>query len=107
PTLVRDIMQDRQGDIWIATKGDGICRLNANRFAGPSKDRRFCKENPFSDDNTTVGLSSNDVRDIFEDREGTLWAGTNERGINRLTRQVVTPLSSANGLADKNVDRKR
>ena len=88
PSLVRDILQDRQGDIWIATRGDGICRLNGGRFA--------CY-------NTTSGLSSNHVIDIFEDREGTLWAGTNERGINRLTRQVVTPLSSAHGLADKNV----
>ena len=88
PSLVRDILQDRQGDIWIATQGDGVCRLNAGRFA--------CY-------NTTNGLSSNDVREIFEDREGTLWVGTNERGLNRLTRQVVTPLSLAHGLADKNV----
>ena len=87
-SFVRDIFQDRQGDIWIATRADGICRLNTNRFA--------CYD-------TTDGLSSNHVMALFEDREGTLWAGTNERGINRLTRQVVTPLSLAEGLADKNV----
>jgi ligand-binding sensor domain-containing protein/signal transduction histidine kinase len=87
-SLVRDILQDRQGDIWLATKEDGICRLSANRFA--------CYD-------TTDGLSSNHVMALFEDREGTLWAGTHELGINRLTRQAVTPLSSADGLADKNV----
>jgi ligand-binding sensor domain-containing protein/signal transduction histidine kinase len=88
PSLVRDMVQDRHGDIWLATRADGICRLNANRFA--------CYD-------TTDGLSSNYVDDLFEDREGTLWAGTNERGINRLTRQAVTPLSTAHGLVDKNV----
>jgi ligand-binding sensor domain-containing protein len=72
----------------LSTKEDGICRFNANRFA--------CYD-------TTDGLSSNHVMNLFEDREGTLWAGTNELGINRLTRQAVTPLSSADGLADKNV----
>ena len=87
-SLVRDILQDRHGQIWIATQEDGICRLNVGRFGCYNK---------------ANGLSSNYVRDIFEDREGTLWVGTNERGINRLTRQVVTPLSSADGLADKNV----
>jgi len=88
PSLVRDILQDRQGDIWLATKEGGICRLSANRFA--------CYD-------TTDGLSSNHLMNLFEDREGMLWAGTHERGINRLTRRVVTPLSSADGLADKNV----
>ncbi|CAA9379139.1 MAG: hypothetical protein AVDCRST_MAG74-229 [uncultured Pyrinomonadaceae bacterium] len=87
-SLVRDIFQDRQGDIWLATKEDGICRFNANRF--PCYD-------------TTDGLSSNHVMNLFEDREGTLWVGTHELGINRLTRQAVTSLSSADGLADKNV----
>jgi len=33
PSLVADILQDRQGEIWLATRADGICRLNANRFA--------------------------------------------------------------------------
>jgi ligand-binding sensor domain-containing protein/signal transduction histidine kinase len=87
-SLVTDLLQDRQGQLWVGTKTQGLCRLSGNRF--------LCY-------NTTNGLSSNFIRALFEDREGTIWVGTHERGINRLTRQVVTPLSSAQGLFNKNI----
>jgi ligand-binding sensor domain-containing protein/signal transduction histidine kinase len=87
-SLVTNLLQDRQGQLWIGTRAQGLCRMSGSRFT--------CY-------NTTNDLSSNFIRTIFEDREGTIWAGTHERGINRLTRQVVTPLSSAQGLSDKNV----
>jgi signal transduction histidine kinase/ligand-binding sensor domain-containing protein len=87
-SVVTCFLQDRQGQLWIGTRDQGVCRLSGNRFT--------CY-------NTTNGLSSNYIRAIFEDREGTIWVGTHERGINRLTRQVITPLSAAQGLSDKNV----
>ncbi len=85
---VRDLLQDRQGDICLGTEKDGACRLCANRC--------LCF-------NATNGLSSNHLMDIFEDREGTLWFGTNESGIVRVTRRVVSSVSVAEGLLDKNV----
>ena len=88
PSRVRDLLQDRQGDIWLGTEKDGACRLRANRC--------LCF-------NATNGLSSNHIMDIFEDREGTLWFGTNESGIVRVTRRVVSSVSVAEGLLDKNV----
>ncbi len=85
---VTTLLQDRQGQLWVGTKTQGLCRQSGNRFT--------CY-------NTENGISSNFIRALFEDREGTIWVGTHERGINRLTRQVITPLSSAEGLIDKNV----
>ena len=85
---VRQIVQDRNGAIWLATEKDGICRFAENRA------RCF---------GTDKGLSSNDVMNLAVDREGTLWVGTNDRGINRVTPRLVSPLSVAEGLFDKNV----
>ncbi|MBA3632294.1 MAG: hypothetical protein H0W58_05710 [Acidobacteria bacterium] len=87
-SLVRSLVQDRAGAIWLGTEGDGVCRFGENRFA--------CFGN-------SEGLSSNDVMSLFFDREGTLWVGTNERGINRVTPRVVASVSVAEGLAGKNV----
>jgi ligand-binding sensor domain-containing protein/signal transduction histidine kinase len=87
-SLITALLQDRQGQLWIGTKTQGVCRLSGGQFT--------CY-------NTTNGLSSNYIRTLFEDREGTIWVGTHERGINRLTRQVITPLSSAQGLTNNNV----
>lgn len=87
-SLITTLLQDRQGQLWVGTKTQCLCRMSGNRF--------ICY-------NTTNGLSSNFIRTLFEDREGTIWVGTHERGINRLTRQVITPLSSAQGLTHNNV----
>jgi signal transduction histidine kinase/ligand-binding sensor domain-containing protein len=87
-SVITSLLQDRQGQIWLGTRTQGICRMSGNHFT--------CY-------NTSNGLSSNFIRTLFEDREGTIWIGTHERGINRVTRQVITTLSSAQGLVDKNV----
>ena len=87
PSLVRVVAADREGDIWLGTEKDGVCRLTENRV------RCFGVEQ---------GLSSNKIRDIFFDRENTLWIATNEKGFNRLTKQIITPLSTNEGLANNN-----
>lgn len=87
-SLVRSLVHDRAGAIWLGTEKDGACRFGENRLA--------CF-------GTGENLSSNNVRSLLVDREGTLWAGTNERGINRVTPRVVASVSVAEGLADKNV----
>lgn len=87
-SLVRSIMQDASGTLWIGTEYDGLCRLTGNRIS--------C----FTTDD---GLSSNRITNLFLDREKTLWVATTERGINRVTSQAITPLSLKEGLLDRNV----
>ena len=60
--------QDRQGNIWVGTQGNGVMRYNGGN-----------RQN-FT---TTDGLSNNQVVEILEDRDGILWFGTDGGGITR------------------------
>gem|GEM_PF-6323536 len=104
-TYVFDIIEGRDGVIWIAT-WDGLCVFDGIRFrlfstsTHPSilnnqfmcllRDRRnriwagtwggglICIENGvFRGYTTADGLASDQVRALLEDEEGTIWVGTN------------------------------
>lgn len=66
---VRYIIETKKGDIWYATNGAGIVQVNTGNKM------RYHIEN---------GLSSNNVRALFEDNYGYLWAATEDRGLNRI-----------------------
>ena len=62
------LLTDRHGTLWVATRGQGLWYLSKTPSSdAPSLVRRFRE---------TDGLPSDDVRSLFEDREGTIWAGT-------------------------------
>ncbi len=87
-TLILDIAQDEENNIWVGTDTKGVCLLSQEGFK--------CFD-------STSGLSSNSVRGMFLDREGTLWVATDDRGVCRLSKQVITPFSTAQGLRGKNL----
>ncbi|MCC7085442.1 MAG: hypothetical protein IT427_10585 [Pirellulales bacterium] len=64
---IRQLCEDRQGGLWIATDGDGLIRW---------KDGQAMR---FSTDD---GLPSNDVQCLLVDREQAVWIGT-DRGLAR------------------------
>jgi ligand-binding sensor domain-containing protein/class 3 adenylate cyclase len=70
-SLVNDLIQDRQGFIWIATQ-DGLNKYDGTRIV-------IYKKDP-SDINS---LSNNFIQSLYEDRDGFLWLGTNGGGLNR------------------------
>jgi len=77
------VIHDRDGNLWVATIGQGLWRVRGRATADrPTVER------------TTVlsGLSSDAVRSVFEDRDGNIWAGTTE-GVDRLVPHRVTPWS--------------
>jgi signal transduction histidine kinase/ligand-binding sensor domain-containing protein/DNA-binding response OmpR family regulator len=80
--LVRHLLTDRQGNLWVAT----VLGLNllekANIDKGNYQFTTFYK-NP-SDNNS---LSYNDVIHIFEDVKGRIWLGTFGGGVDLLERQ--------------------
>jgi len=65
---VLDMLQDREGYLWIATYG-GVSKYDGRTFV-----------------NYTIndGLGSNQVRAIHQDQQGTMWFGTYGGGIARL-----------------------
>lgn len=67
---VFDILQCRDGFLWIATR-DGLNRFDGYNF------KVFQQQN-----DQVHGISSNYVYTIFEDQEGILWLGT-RNGLNR------------------------
>ena len=73
-----DILQDKQGFIWIARWGQGLLRYNP-------KDHSINHFYSIETDSATI--SSNNVGQILEDRSGALWAGS-DKGLNRLDKKT-------------------
>jgi len=84
--IVYDILQDREGYVWIATD-NGL-----NRYNGYTAKTFFHK----ATDSTSV--SSSVIRSLLEDSEGNVWIGTNN-GLNLFDKETQTfkqPLSFQN-----------
>lgn len=64
-------MFDRDGNLWIARRKDGLERLRKPSSSGPPASAGLPAEFRASD-----GLSSDAAKAIFEDREGNIWVGT-------------------------------
>ncbi len=61
---VHDILQTRDGYLWVATEG-GLARFDGYRFT-------------VFDSRNTPALPSDNIRGLVEDNEGTLWIATTE-----------------------------
>jgi len=58
---VYDILQDKNGYLWIATEGGGVCKFDGKKF------HSYTRRN---------GLPSDNIRVIFEASDNTLWFAT-------------------------------
>ncbi len=70
--FVFDIREDRDGNLWVATNGGGLARLEAG-----SRNVTSFRHDPA--DRTSI--SSNIVRRILIDTDGTIWLGTRGDGL--------------------------
>ncbi|MDB5119278.1 MAG: response regulator [Sphingobacteriales bacterium] len=68
-------VQDKYDFMWIGTR-DGLNRYDGNKFK--------IYKNELSNPNS---ISSNYILSLFQDSEGTLWAGTKGGGLNRYDRE--------------------
>ena len=84
--IVLKLFRDREGIIWIGTRGGGLSKMmirNINASV-PEEIASFVTfRNIFGQANS---LSHNDVYSIYEDKSGTLWVGTGGGGLNRFDR---------------------
>lgn len=85
---VRDILQTRDGYIWLATD-EGLVRFDGLHFTV------FDKQN-------TAAIRSNNIQVLYEDRQANLWIGT-DKGLVRLKDQRFVCYSTAEGLSNVNI----
>lgn len=87
------LLRDRQNRLWVATQGQGLIHVLADRWTGQSPIARFT---------TQQGLTNNYVRSLFEDREGNVWVGT-IGGLDRFTPREADPILSVAPFSDGTV----
>ena len=78
------LLRDREGGLWIGTGGQGLWHLRQGR-ADVFK--------------SADGLSGDQVRGLFEDREGDIWAATSD-GLDRFRELAVPTISVKQGLSN-------
>jgi ligand-binding sensor domain-containing protein/signal transduction histidine kinase len=86
-TLVREMHEDAQHTIWIATQADGLFRSRQNNIKGTLAEHRFLEIT---------------AQTLFEDRDGSLWVGTLGDGLLRLRDGVFTAYTKEEGLSSDN-----
>lgn len=79
------ILEDRFGNIWMATYGGGVSRYDGKSFTH------------FTD---KQGLSNNSILSMVEDRDGNLWFGTNGGGISRYDGRSFTHFTVRQGFSN-------
>jgi len=80
--VIAHILEDRSGNIWLGGYNGGLVRITDGKFS------------VFP---TSVELSKQIVSTMLEDKEGSLWLGT-ENGLNRLQDGKFTPYTTKEGL---------
>lgn len=71
-TSVFDILEDKNGYLWIATYNSGVFKYNSTK-----KQWKHYSH----DETSSNSISSNSIITIFEDSEGKIWFGTNGGGL--------------------------
>jgi ligand-binding sensor domain-containing protein/signal transduction histidine kinase/DNA-binding response OmpR family regulator len=90
---IRDIVEAKNGDMWIATHGGGIAVYNPSS----GKFKIYTTENS--------KLPNDKVLTLLEDRQGNIWAGTFGGGLglfNRKTSEFIS-YSEKDGLNNNNI----
>ncbi|MEI8005410.1 MAG: two-component regulator propeller domain-containing protein [Bacteroidota bacterium] len=123
---IRSLCFDREGRLWIGTNGGGISIFSEGKFSrfsafgkafsqnilslfresgggiwiGTNSGLYLVKEGRVSGITSSEGLSGNIISSIYEDREHTIWAGTEGTGLNALRPRVISMFTEDEGLSD-------
>src|SRR5262245_24583844 len=81
--MVDALLEDRAGNLWIATYGGGLTRFDHGRFT------RFTAAD---------GLTANFIVVLVEDREGNVWIATDGAGLSRWRDGRFTHFTIEQGL---------
>jgi len=90
---VQQILEDSQSDLWIATIGNGLIRIKFNRSGVP--DMTFF--------NKSGGFLTDNVKTVFEDREGIIWSGNYGDGLTQIIPSPFTQVKLNKELYGNNI----
>lgn len=79
----RFLFEDREGNAWIGTEGDGLSELQEQSIHVYSK---------------KDGLIGQNIYPIYQDRKGTIWMGAWPGGLSAFSNGKVTNYTTADGL---------
>jgi diguanylate cyclase (GGDEF)-like protein len=85
---VEAILEDSDENIWIATDGQGLVRVQDILSLSPKTNTLFSNQSIYS---------------LFEDRENILWIGSHLDGLHKLKDPRVATYSTAEGLSHRSV----
>ena len=95
--MVFDILQDKEGFIWVATK-NGLNRYYGYGF-------KIYTNDPYNNHS----VSDNLVTELFEDSKGRIWAGTENAGLNVFDKstgkfyRIVNDPNNSNSISGNNI----
>jgi signal transduction histidine kinase/ligand-binding sensor domain-containing protein len=72
------LLHDRRGTLWIATIGQGLWRARVAGTTVPVVEAMTARNSPLTDD----------IRSLFEDRDGNLWVGSSV-GLHQFSPKIV------------------
>jgi two-component system sensor histidine kinase ChiS len=127
--VIRCMIQDKSGNIWIGTDGGGVTKYDGKYFTHFTVKEGLCNDAVLSileDNNGNLwfgtnggvskydgkfftsftekeGLSNNVVYCIFQDKNNNIWFGTDGGGLTKYNGKVFTYLSTKNGLSGNTV----
>ena len=88
---VTKILVDLKGDIWIGTFGGGLNKIinaeSINRKNNYKENNVLIFEHYRNDANNNYSLSDDKIISLYEDRFNSIWVGTYEGGLNKLSNE--------------------
>ena len=83
-TVVRVMLEDRSGALWLGTAADGLLRLHGRELE-------------------RIRVGHPEISSLTEDREGNLWVGTSGSGLNLVHRRTMGLITPNQGLPFRGV----
>jgi len=93
-TRIQDVIEDCKLDLWICSFGNGLIKLTG------SDQGEFVKTVPFNNANA---FAPDNVKTVFEDREGNVWSGNYGKGLTQITPKTFSVIKFDNPLCGNDI----